>query len=169
MLRSNTSFMRVLTLLVFTCALRLSVAAATTPNILFIFADDQRADTIAALGNTHIQTPNLDRLARRGVAFTPSTAPVPFYKRVPGTPLIVDGFRWSPAGATHILTHFHSDHYGGLNGKWPGGPIYCTPVTAASSSFRSPAQGLGKSSLATNEPSSTGTVLTWYCPPSESG
>ncbi|MEI6053314.1 MAG: sulfatase-like hydrolase/transferase, partial [Opitutaceae bacterium] len=70
MLRSNTSFMRVLTLLVFTCALRLSVAAATTPNILFIFADDQRADTIAALGNTHIQTPNLDRLARRGVAFT---------------------------------------------------------------------------------------------------
>jgi arylsulfatase A-like enzyme len=69
MLRSNTSFMRVLTLLVFTCALRLSVAAATTPNILFIFADDQRADTIAALGNTHIQTPNLDRLVRRGVAF----------------------------------------------------------------------------------------------------
>jgi len=70
MFRPNTSFMRVLTLLVFTCALRLSVAAATTPNILFIFADDQRADTIAALGNTHIQTPNLDRLARRGVAFT---------------------------------------------------------------------------------------------------
>jgi len=44
-------------------------ANATPPNILFIFADDQRADTIAALGNTHIQTPNLDRLVRRGVAF----------------------------------------------------------------------------------------------------
>ena len=39
------------------------------PNILFIFADDQRADTIAALGNPIIKTPNLDRLAHRGVAF----------------------------------------------------------------------------------------------------
>jgi arylsulfatase A-like enzyme len=50
-----------------------SLLAATVPsarpNILFIFADDQRADTIAALGNAHIRTPNLDRLVRRGVAF----------------------------------------------------------------------------------------------------
>jgi arylsulfatase A-like enzyme len=39
------------------------------PNVLFLFADDQRADTIAALGNPVIQTPNLDRLVRKGVAF----------------------------------------------------------------------------------------------------
>ena len=39
------------------------------PNILLLFADDQRADTIAALGNPHIQTPNLDRLVRAGMAF----------------------------------------------------------------------------------------------------
>lgn len=44
--------------------------AADKPNILFLFADDQRADTIGALGNPSIQTPNLDRLARTGVAFT---------------------------------------------------------------------------------------------------
>ena len=31
------------------------------PNILFILADDQRWDTIGALGNPQIQTPNLDR------------------------------------------------------------------------------------------------------------
>jgi arylsulfatase A-like enzyme len=67
--RPTTSFQRVLTLLVFTWALRLTAAAAAPANVLFIFADDQRADTIAALGNPHIQTPNLDRLARRGVAF----------------------------------------------------------------------------------------------------
>jgi len=36
---------------------------ASPPNIVFLFADDQRADTIAAHGNDHIQTPNLDRLA----------------------------------------------------------------------------------------------------------
>ncbi len=46
-----------------------AAAPAAKPNVLFIFADDQRADTIAALGNAHIQTPNLDRLVRRGVAF----------------------------------------------------------------------------------------------------
>jgi arylsulfatase A-like enzyme/metal-dependent hydrolase (beta-lactamase superfamily II) len=40
------------------------------PNILFLLADDQRADTIAALGNTQITTPNLDRLVREGTAFT---------------------------------------------------------------------------------------------------
>lgn len=34
-----------------------------------LFADDQRADTIAALGNPHIRTPNLDRLVQRGVSF----------------------------------------------------------------------------------------------------
>ncbi len=39
------------------------------PNVLFLFADDQRADTIAALGNPIIKTPNLDRLAKRGLAF----------------------------------------------------------------------------------------------------
>ena len=39
------------------------------PNILFLFADDQRADTIAALGNPIIQTPNLDRLVKGGIAF----------------------------------------------------------------------------------------------------
>jgi choline-sulfatase len=40
------------------------------PNVLFVMTDQQRADTIAALGNRHIWTPNLDRLAARGVAFT---------------------------------------------------------------------------------------------------
>ena len=39
------------------------------PNIVFLFADDQRADTIAAHGNPHIDTPNLDRLAGEGFSF----------------------------------------------------------------------------------------------------
>jgi len=40
------------------------------PNVLFIMTDQQRFDTIAALGNEHIYTPNFDRLVRRGVTFT---------------------------------------------------------------------------------------------------
>jgi arylsulfatase A-like enzyme len=47
-----------------------AAAAARKPNVLFLFSDDQRADTIAALGNKHIQTPNLDRLVREGSTFT---------------------------------------------------------------------------------------------------
>jgi arylsulfatase A-like enzyme len=43
---------------------------AAPPNILFLFSDDQRADTIRALGNAVIETPCLDRLAARGAAFT---------------------------------------------------------------------------------------------------
>ncbi len=42
----------------------------TTPNILFFFTDDQRFDTIRALGNNAISTPNLDRLVERGTTFT---------------------------------------------------------------------------------------------------
>jgi choline-sulfatase len=40
------------------------------PNVLFVMTDQQRADTIAALGNEWIHTPNFDRLVERGVSFT---------------------------------------------------------------------------------------------------
>ena len=39
------------------------------PNIIFIITDQQRFDTIAALGYPHVDTPNLDRLVREGVSF----------------------------------------------------------------------------------------------------
>lgn len=50
----------------------------TRPNVLFVMTDQQRFDTIAALGNSHIRTPNLDGLVQRGVSFTRaySTCPV---------------------------------------------------------------------------------------------
>ena len=38
------------------------------PNVLFLFADDMRADSIAALGNPTVKTPNLDTLVKRGFA-----------------------------------------------------------------------------------------------------
>jgi len=39
------------------------------PNILWFCTDQQRYDTISALGNPFLSTPNLDRLVREGVAF----------------------------------------------------------------------------------------------------
>jgi len=44
-------------------------SSAVRPNILWITTDQQRFDTIGALGNPHVRTPNLDRLAAEGIAF----------------------------------------------------------------------------------------------------
>ena len=47
----------------------------TRPNFLIVVTDDQRPDTIGALGNPVIRTPTLDRLVREGLAFTGAIAP----------------------------------------------------------------------------------------------
>ena len=65
-------FQQFLVVMVFSIASRFAVSAER-PNILLIVSDDQRPDTIAALGNDVIQTPNLDRLVRAGTAFTRAT------------------------------------------------------------------------------------------------
>lgn len=45
------------------------------PNVLLVFTDDQRFDTIAALGNEVVKTPNMDRLVKSGTAFTHAHIP----------------------------------------------------------------------------------------------
>jgi hypothetical protein len=42
------------------------VPATKRPNVLFLFSDDQRHDTIHVLGNDVIQTPTLDALCAAG-------------------------------------------------------------------------------------------------------
>lgn len=54
-----------------------AAAEARQPNILLLVSDDQRPDTIAALGNKHLKTPHLDELAHRGVVFTRATCAHP--------------------------------------------------------------------------------------------
>lgn len=46
-----------------------------TPNVLILFTDDQRFNTIRAWGNQEIHTPNLDRLAAMGTSFTHAHIP----------------------------------------------------------------------------------------------
>ena len=43
-----------------------AAAEPKRPNVLFLFADDMRADSVAALGNPVVKTPTLDALANRG-------------------------------------------------------------------------------------------------------
>lgn len=54
------------------CPLLADAAAAPKKplNVLFVVTDDQRFDTIAALGNSEIKTPNLDKLVKRGFTFS---------------------------------------------------------------------------------------------------
>ena len=49
------------------------LAARAKPNVLLLVSDDQRPDTIAALGNKVIQTPSLDRLVNGGTSFLQAT------------------------------------------------------------------------------------------------
>jgi len=58
-------------------AVPLRAADKRRPNVLLLVADDQRPDAIAALGNLHIQTPNLDELVQRGTVFTRATCAHP--------------------------------------------------------------------------------------------
>ena len=44
--------------------------AESKPNILILLTDDQAVDTIRAMGNLEIQTPNFDRLVAAGTTFT---------------------------------------------------------------------------------------------------
>lgn len=41
----------------------------SSPNIIFLFTDDQRWDALGAMGNPLIQTPHMDALAEEGVMF----------------------------------------------------------------------------------------------------
>jgi arylsulfatase A-like enzyme len=47
------------------------------PNVLLILTDQQRWDTLAASGNPHIRTPNLDRLIDEGTRFSSAYTPAP--------------------------------------------------------------------------------------------
>jgi hypothetical protein len=68
----SCTFMRLLSIVTMMAATVSGFAAdpvPAPPNVLLLFADDQRADTIAAWGNRHIKTPNLDKLVERGFSF----------------------------------------------------------------------------------------------------
>jgi arylsulfatase A len=75
-------------------------AAAGKPNILFILVDDLGWMDLRCQGNSHLETPNIDRLARQGMRFTDAYAAAPVCSPTRGA--IMTG--QSPA-RLHITNH----------------------------------------------------------------
>ncbi|MGL4735892.1 MAG: sulfatase-like hydrolase/transferase [Cellulosilyticaceae bacterium] len=103
-------------------------------NILFLLADDQRFNTIHALGNEAIHTPNLDRLVHMGTSFTQAHIPSGTSGAVcmPSRAMIHSGrtlFHLQSNGANipheHITlgeTLLEAGYYSCGIGKWHNGP-----------------------------------------------
>jgi arylsulfatase len=77
------------------------------PNILWICTDQQRFDTIEALGNQHIRTPNLNKLVETGVAFLNAYCQSPIC---------------TPSRASFLTGMYPSSVHGCMNGNdyWSG-------------------------------------------------
>ncbi|KAL6223528.1 hypothetical protein ACLB2K_006913 [Fragaria x ananassa] len=55
----------------------------------------------------------------------------PHSKLIPRTRFAVDAFRYAgDYSVSYFLSHFHSDHYGGLSPSWSKGLVFCSPTTA---------------------------------------
>jgi arylsulfatase A-like enzyme len=90
---------------------------ADRPNILWYCTDAQRYDTVAALGNSHIRTPNIDRLCADGVAFTRTYAQSPLC---------------TPSRASFMTGRYCASHHVYRNGaaRFPSDEVLVTRLLA---------------------------------------
>lgn len=111
---------------------------AKQPNILFIFSDQQRWDTVGCYGSPMDLTPNLDEMAKRGVRFDRAFTCQPVCG--PARALIMTGLYAREAGVHVNAIPLPSDkktiaHYFGQAGydlgyvgKWHLSATWCDPV-----------------------------------------
>lgn len=103
------------TILYLCCSLSLMTsvaqAAQTKPNILFIAVDDWN-DWVGCLGNKQAKTPNVDRLAARGMLFTNASCAASVCN--PSRAAVMSGLRPFTTGVyenqTPLQTQISSDH-----------------------------------------------------------
>jgi arylsulfatase A-like enzyme len=83
------------------------LVAATTrrPNFIFITSDDHHFQCFGAAGNPHIRTPNLDRLASRGILF--SNGQISTAQCAPSRGILLTGLETFQSGLlSNGQTHF---------------------------------------------------------------
>ena len=101
--------------------------AADRPNIVFIMADDLGYGDLGCFGQKHIQTPNIDRLAREGMRFTHCYAGSPVC--APSRSVLMTG---QHTGRTRVRGNFGKA--GGVKGLGGGSgrvPLKNADVTVA--------------------------------------
>src|SRR5688572_9633646 len=86
-------------------ALTSAGAAADRLNVLLIISDDLR-DTLGCYGNTTVKTPNIDRLAKRGVRFDHAYAQYPVCN--PSRVSFLTGMRCEQTGIVDNRTFFRT-------------------------------------------------------------
>jgi iduronate 2-sulfatase len=85
----------------------LAQPASPRPNVLLIMADDL-SDDLGAFGNQDVKTPNLDRLAQRGVRFTRAYTQFPLCS--PSRVSMLTGLRPDATGVVDLQTDFRKIH-----------------------------------------------------------
>ena len=68
-LRNHAGFICILPLMIAVSATHHAWGEEKKPNVIFMIVDDLNDLSMAPIGKPKIATPNIDRLARRGVAF----------------------------------------------------------------------------------------------------
>ncbi|KAK9951173.1 hypothetical protein M0R45_006631 [Rubus argutus] len=75
---------------------------------------------------SHQPRPSSPRLS-----LPPLPSTFPHSKLIPRTRFAVDAFRYAgDYSISYFLSHFHSDHYGGLSPNWSKGVVFCSATTA---------------------------------------
>ena len=115
-----------LVLAVFYAPLTSQAEAADKPNIIFIMADDLGYGDLGSFGQTEIQTPHLDRMAKEGTRFTHAYAGSPVC--APSRSVLMTGLH---TGHTTVRGNFGKYGVKGLGGGDGRVPLNAEDVTVA--------------------------------------
>ena len=135
----HTLLKKTLPILVITLSLCSISSANRKPNIIIILTDDQGSIDAGCYGAKDLETPNIDKIAERGIRFTQfyAAAPVcspsraglltgryPINAKVPGNTTSIKGRPGMPSEQITIAEHFKNAGYATAHiGKWHLGYI----------------------------------------------